>query len=51
MGLETHERWNSTAEASVLVEVVRSSYNRASKVLGKDAEIIKTTVMDKVHAV
>lgn len=51
MGLEAHERLSCAAEAAVLVEATRSSYGRAAKVLGKDAEITKTAVMDKVHAI
>ncbi|MED9903441.1 MAG: ISLre2 family transposase [Lachnospiraceae bacterium] len=51
MGLESHERLSCCAEAAVLKEVVQSSYSRAAKALGKDAEISKTAVMDKVHAV
>ena len=51
LGLDAHERLSCTAETAVLVEATRSSYSRAAKVLGKDAEISKTAVMDKVHAV
>ena len=51
LGLDAHERLSCTAETAVLVEAARSSYSRAAKVLGKDAEITKTAVMDKVHAV
>ena len=51
MGLDAHERLSCAAETAVLVEATRSSYSRAAKVLGKDAEISKTAVMDKVHAV
>lgn len=51
LGLEPHERLSCAAEAAVLVEATRSSYSRASKALGKDAEITKTAVMDKVHAI
>ena len=51
LGLDAHERLSSAAETAVLVEATRSSYSRAAKVLGKDAEISKTAVMDKVHAV
>lgn len=35
----------------MLVEAAKSSYSRAAKALGKDAEITKTAVMEKVHAV
>ena len=49
--LKAHERLSCIAEAAVLVEATRSSYSRASKVLGKDAEISKSAVMDKVHAI
>lgn len=51
LGLDAHERLSCAAETAVLVEAVRSSYSRAAKALGKDAEITKTAVMDKVHAV
>ena len=51
LGLDAHERLSCAAETAVLVEATRSSYSRAAKVLGKDAEISKTAVMDKVHAV
>ncbi|MBQ2803058.1 MAG: UPF0236 family protein, partial [Lachnospiraceae bacterium] len=51
LGLDAHERLSSSAEAAVLVEATRSSYSRAAAVLGKDAEISKTAVMNKVHAI
>lgn len=51
LGLDAHERLSSSAEATVLVEATRSSYSRAAVVLGKDAEISKTAVMNKVHAI
>lgn len=51
LGLSAHERLSCPAEAAVLTEAVRSSYGRAAKVLGKDAEITKTAVMNKVHAI
>lgn len=51
LGLDAHERLSCAAETAVLVEAARSSYSRAAKVPGKDAEITKTAVMDKVHAV
>lgn len=51
LGLDAHERLSCAAEAEVLAEATRSSYSRAAKVLGKNAEITKTAVMDKVHAV
>lgn len=51
LGLDAHERMSCAAETAVLVEAAKSSYGRAAKVLGKDAEISKTAVMGKVHAV
>lgn len=51
LGLDAHERLSCAAEAAVVVETARSSYSRASKALGKDGEISKTAVMEKVHAV
>ena len=51
LGLEPHERLSIAAEAEVLKEAVKSSYSRASKVLGEDAHITKTAVMNKVHAI
>lgn len=51
LGLDAHERLSATAEAAVLVEAAKSSYSRAASVLGKDAEITKTAVMNKVHAI
>lgn len=51
LGLDAHERLSCAAETAVLAEAVKSSYSRASKTLGKDAEITKTAVMDKVHGV
>lgn len=51
LGLDAHERLSCAAETAVLVEAAKSSYSRASKALGKGAEISKTAVMDKVHAV
>ena len=51
LGLDSHERLSCAAETAVLVEATKSSYSRAAKALGKDAEISKTAVMDKVHAV
>ena len=51
LGLDAHERLSCAAETAVLVEAAKSSYSRAAKVLGKDAEISKTAVMEKVHAV
>lgn len=51
VGLDAHERLSCAAETAVLVEAAKSSYSRAAKALGKDAEISRTAVMDKVHAV
>lgn len=51
LGLDAHERLSTAAEAAVLVEAIRSSYSRAAKALGRDSEISKTAVMDKVHRV
>lgn len=51
LGLDAHERLSCAAEKAVLVEATKSSYSRAAKVLGKGAEISKTAVMDKVHAI
>ena len=51
MGLDAHERLSSRAEAAVLAEAVNTSYARAAEVLGKDARISKTAVMDKVHGI
>lgn len=51
LGLAAHERMSCNAEATVLSEATRSSYARTAKILGKDAEITKTAVMEKVHAV
>ncbi len=49
MGLDAHERLSSRAEAAVLAEAVNTSYARAAEVLGKDARISKTAVMDEDH--
>lgn len=51
LGLDAHERLSCSAEAAVLSEATKSSYSRAAKALGKGAEITKTAVLDKVHAV
>lgn len=51
LGLAAHEWLSCAAETAVFVESTRSSYGRTVKVLGKDAEISKTAVIDKVHAV
>lgn len=51
LGLDAHERLSCSAEAAVLLEATKSSYSRAAGVLGKGAQITKTAVMDKVHAV
>lgn len=51
LDLDAHERLSCSAEATVLSEATRSSYARAAKALGKGAEITKTAIMDKVHAV
>lgn len=51
LGLDAHERLSAAAEAKVLGEAAKSSYARAAEVLGKDAELTKTAVMEKVHAI
>lgn len=51
LGLDAHERPSCAAETAVPVEAAKSSYSRAAKALGKDTEISRTAVMDKVHAV
>ncbi len=51
MELDAHERLSNCAEAAVLAEAVKTSYVRAARVLGEDAVISKTAVMDKVHGI
>lgn len=51
LGLDAHKRLSCAAEVEVLAEAARSSYSRETKALGKNAEITRTAVMDKVHAV
>ena len=49
LGLTDRERFSEAAEAELLKEAVRTSYERASKVLPSKSGITKTTVMNKVH--
>ena len=49
LGRTDRERFSEAAEAELLKEAVRTSYERASKVLPSKSGITKTTVMNKVH--
>ena len=50
MGLDAHERLSEEAETAVVTEAINTSYAHAARVLGEDARISKTAVMNKVHA-
>lgn len=49
--MAAHERLSTTAEAVVFAKLSKSSYSRATKMLGRDAGIPKTAVMNKAHAI
>lgn len=50
MGLDAHERLSEEAETAVVTEAISTSYAHAAKILGEDARISKTAVMNKIHA-
>ena len=51
LGLNDKERLSEGAEAELIREAVRTSYERASRVLPVKSGITKTTVMNKIHRI
>lgn len=51
IGLGRNERFTEGAEATMLSEALKSSYEEATHVLPSKQTISKTTVMNKVHAI
>lgn len=49
LGLNAHERFTEAAEAVVLTEAMKTSYEKAAGVIPSKSKITKTTVMNKVH--
>lgn len=49
--LDSHERFSEGAETELLKEAVKSSYASAAKILPRESEVSKTTVMKKVHQI
>ncbi|WBX64597.1 ISLre2 family transposase ISCbe4 [[Clostridium] scindens] len=49
LGLEVHERFSEAAEAAILTEALKTSYEEATKAIPSKSEITRTTVMNKVH--
>jgi len=51
IGLSDHERFSEGAEAAILTEALKTSYQDAAGVLPSKQKITKTTVMNKVHQI
>ena len=51
MGLERNERFSEAAEAEILAEAAKTSYEKATQVIPSKSKITKTTVMNKVHGI
>ena len=51
LGLEAHERFSEGAEAKILTEALKTSYEDAAKAIPSKSKITKTTVMNKVHGI
>lgn len=51
IGLERNERFTVVAEAALLSEALKTSYEEATKVLPSKQQITKTTVMNKIHGI
>lgn len=51
IGLERNERFTEVAEATLLSEALKTSYEEATRVLPSKQRITKTTVMNKVHRI
>lgn len=51
IGLERNERFTTVAEAALLAEALKTSYEEATKVLPSKQQITKTTVMNKIHGI
>ncbi len=51
IGLERNERFTEGAEAALLCEALKTSYEEATHVLPSKQTISKTTVMNKIHAI
>lgn len=49
--LDKHERLTEAAEAAVLTEALKTSYEEASRVLPSKQKISKSTVYEKVHGI
>ena len=51
MGISKHERFTEAAEATIITEALKTSYEEATKVIPSQSKITKTTVMNKVHGI
>lgn len=51
INLDKHERLTEAAEAAVLTEALKTSYEEATKVLPSKQKISKSTVYEKVHGI
>lgn len=51
LGITGHERFSEAAEAAILEEALKTSYEEAAKVIPSKQKITRTTVMNKVHCI
>lgn len=51
IGISKHERFTEAAEAAIITEATKTSYEEATKVIPSQSKITKTTVMNKVHGI